>query len=339
MPEGQRQREPESSEVDDFESRLQVVLAGRLGPEARLQSAERLSGGASAETWTLVVEGVAGVDRLILRRSRVESSSTRVTKEMEARIQDEAFAANVPVARVHFVLEESDGLGSGYAMEWIEGETIARRILRDERYSTARSRLARQCGEVACRIHGLYRERLPSLQVLDPASQVASYRSSYERHDDPHPVFDWAFRWLEERLPTDRPVGLVHGDFRHGNFIVDELGLAAVLDWELAHFGDPMEDLGWVCVRSWRFGVNENPVGGFGEREDLYAGYESAGGTVDRDAARFWEVFGCLKWGVMCMTQAFSHLDGHLRSLEKAAIGRRASETEIDLLLLLLEGN
>jgi aminoglycoside phosphotransferase (APT) family kinase protein len=113
-------------------------------------------------------------------------------------------------------------------------------------------------------------------------------------------------------------------------------GIRAVLDWELAHLGDPLEDLGWLCVNSWRFGNIDEPVGGFGPREDLFRGYESAGGRkIDPDAVHFWEVFGTLKWGIMCLIQGFTHLSGAKRSIELAAIGRRPSETEIDLLNLL----
>jgi len=165
---------------------------------------------------------------------------------------------------------------------------------------------------------------------------VAQWRASYEATNWPRPVFELAFAWLHAHLPPPaaRP-RLVHGDFRNGNLIVGPEGVVAVLDWELAHIGDPMEDLGWICVNPWRFGVVDKPVGGFGEREDLYAGYESVGGAkVDRAHARFWEVFGALRWGVMCagMTAAFRSGDP---SVERAVIARRASETEVDLMRLL----
>jgi aminoglycoside phosphotransferase (APT) family kinase protein len=131
-------------------------------------------------------------------------------------------------------------------------------------------------------------------------------------------------------------VTLVHGDFRHGNLIIGSEGLRAVLDWELAHLGDPMEDLGWICVNSWRFGEIDKPVGGFGSREELFAGYEEAGRRVDPDRVKFWEVMGTLRWGVMCcgMMQRFRIGPDH--SMERAMIGRRSSETEIDLLRLLV---
>jgi aminoglycoside phosphotransferase (APT) family kinase protein len=148
-------------------------------------------------------------------------------------------------------------------------------------------------------------------------------------------VFELAFRWLDAHCPPPTQARLVHGDFRNGNLIVGPDGLRAVLDWELAHVGDPMEDLGWICVNSWRFGAVDKPVGGFGEREALWAGYEAAGGPpVSRAHALWWEVFGTLRWGVMCagMAAAFRSADP---SVERAVIARRASESEVDLMRLL----
>jgi aminoglycoside phosphotransferase (APT) family kinase protein len=261
----------------------------------------------------------------------------QLSKETEARLQVLARAAGVPVAEIVYVLEEGDGIGAGYVMQRVEGESIARRILRDEEFSHARQVLARQCGEAAARIHQIEGSALPPLREMPPGPQLEQYRRLYDDFADPHPVFEWAFRWLEERAPASRELRLVHGDFRHGNIIVGPDGLRAVLDWEGAHVGDPMEDLAWICVYSWRFGVLENPVGGFGRREDLFAGYEAAGGSkVDPAQVRWWEIFGSLKWGIMCQSMGFSHLRGVTRSMEKATIGRRASETEVDLLNLIL---
>ena len=146
-------------------------------------------------------------------------------------------------------------------------------------------------------------------------------------------MFDLAFRWLDERMPAaDREPRLVHGDFRNGNLIIGpETACVAVLDWELAHVGDPMEDLGWICTNPWRFGVVDKPVGGFGEREELWAGYEAAGGApVDRAHALFWEVFGSLRWGVMCagMIAAFRAGDPSVeRGGDRPARARRTRST------------
>jgi hypothetical protein len=151
----------------------------------------------------------------------------------------------------------------------------------------------------------------------------------------PHPAFELAFRWLgDNRPPRSAPV-VVHGDFRHGNLIVGPDGIRAVLDWELSHLGDPLEDLGWLCVKAWRFG-SPLPVGGFGPVDQLVDAYEGAtGAPIDRAALHWWEVLGTLRWGVICIVQTFTHLSGTVRSVELAAIGRRVCEVEWDLLELL----
>ena len=171
---------------------------------------------------------------------------------------------------------------------------------------------------------------------MTAAKEIGELERDYRSFEWPRPVFELALRWLREHDPgPSREVTLVHGDFRHGNLIIGPDGVRAVLDWELAHSGDPMEDLGWVCVNSWRFGEIDKPVGGFGTREELFAGYEEAGRRVDPDRVKFWEVMGTLRWGVMCCGMMRHFRIGPEHSIERAMIGRRSSETEIDLLRLL----
>ena len=91
-----------------------------------------------------------------------------------------------------------------------------------------------------------------------------------------------------------------------------------------------------MCVRSWRYGYNAKPVGGFGEIRDLQAGYEAGGGgRVSAENIRYWEVFGTVRWGMLCINMTFSHINGPHSSLEQAAIGRRTAETEYDLLQII----
>jgi aminoglycoside phosphotransferase (APT) family kinase protein len=225
-------------------------------------------------------------------------------------------------------------------MERLAGETIPRKILRDEALAHVRPRLARQCGEILARIHAMPIGALPVLATATAAEQWKQYRDLYDSFDWPHPVFELAFRWIEERLGegagASARLALVHGDFRHGNLLIAQDGVRGVLDWELAHVGDPLEDLGWLCVNSWRFGNIDLPVGGFGLREELFAGYEAASGqAVEAERVRFWQVVGSLKWGIMCQVMLSVFERGIDRSVERAAIGRRASEAEIDLLDLL----
>ena len=303
------------------------VKIGNLGP---------LSGGASADTWTFDADCRGNRYELILRLAPPQKDHIRLDRIIEAGLLTQAGETGVPVPKVLFQVEEQDGLDAGYAMERIAGETIARKILRDEQYAEARERMARQCGEILFRIHSMDIRKLPPLKEQPAATLVDELYPMYKAFGQELPVFELTFRWLRDHLPESGELRFVHGDFRNGNFIVGPEGIRAVLDWELAHLGDPMEDLGWICVNSWRFGNIDLPVGGFGTREDLFAGYEDAGGgPVDPEEVRFWEVFGTLKWGLITILQAYTHLGGAKRSVELAAIGRRTSETEIDLVNLL----
>jgi aminoglycoside phosphotransferase (APT) family kinase protein len=316
---------------------LASAVARHLGQPQAVEDLRRLSGGASRETWSFDAVAADGTRReLVLRRDPGEQGgwSARGT---EFALLDAARAGGVAVPRPWFLLDPGDALGSGFVMERIDGETIPRRILRDDTYASARSHMARQCGEQAARIHALDPSTLPDLPVQGARAQVEQYRSTLDGFGEPHPAFELGLRWLADHAPPDpaRPV-LVHGDFRNGNFVVGPDGIRAVLDWELAHLGDPVEDLGWLCVKSWRFGVDHRRVGGFGTVEDLLAAYRAAGGReVDRAELRYWEVMGTLKWGVICEVQAFTHLLGAVRSVELATLGRRVAEMEWDLLELI----
>lgn len=315
------------------------ALAGRLAPGASgVRGLARVSAGATQEIWRFEAVGEGVAAPLILRRApggeRV--SAAAVGLETEAALIEAAGAAGAPVPPVRYVLVPEDGLGHGFVMAFIEGETLGGRIVKSEDLAGARGGLARRCGEILARIHTVDPAAFPTLKRQTPAELIAQWEAGYRASAWPRPVFELALRWLKDRCPRPpaKPA-LVHGDFRNGNLMVGPDGVRAVLDWELAHVGDPMEDLGWICVNSWRFGAAHKPVGGFGEREDLYAGYEAAGGAkVDRAQGLWWEVYGSLRWGVMCagMAAAFRTVDP---SVERAVIARRASETEVDLMRLL----
>ncbi len=315
------------------------VLAGTLPTPLTVTQIRSLTGGASAETCAVdVVDGSGKTHALIVRRAAGEGTdgfNPGVGKRQEALTQQAGQRAGVPAAEVLAVFEHDATLGNGYVMRRLSGETIARKLLRDERYAAARARLVRDSAQALAAIHRTPLTTLPALPELTPAKQLDQLDAMHRAFGQAVPTFSLAFRWLRERLPPPRPLTLVHGDFRTGNLLVDENGLVAVLDWELVHLGDPIEDLGWFCVPAWRFG-SALPAGGFGSREALIDAYTHATGTVVTLAeVNFWEVFGTLRWGVICQFQAFAHLNGLARSVERAAIGRRVTEVELDLLLLM----
>jgi len=237
------------------------------------------------------------------------------------------------VPRVVVSGDGSAGLGATFVItEFVEGETIPRRILRDERWADVRPVLAEQCGRALAAVHRIPPAEVPGLAGGDPVEQL---QDLLDRLGQPHPAFELGLRWLAETRPPRSGESVVHGDFRNGNLIVGAEGIRAVLDWELAHLGDPLEDLGWLCVKAWRFG-SPLPVGGFGTVEELVTAYEGAGGApVDAGTLQWWMVFGTLRWGIICIMQTVTHTSGAVRSVELAAIGRRVCEVEWDLLELL----
>ena len=327
---------------DDFKSALEHALLKPFHGFTHITSMTRLSGGASQETWAIDVAAHDQLMQLILRRAPGgvprAGSGNSVPLETEAIVIEAARVQGVAAPRVRYVLRPEDKAGVGYIMDRLPGETIARKILRDAAFDAIRPDLAYQCGEILARIHQVNTTPLRKvLAVVDGPAQLRHYREIYDLYDYPHPMFELAFQWLEPRMKMSKRETLVHGDFRHGNILISPDGVEAALDWELTHIGDPLEDIGWICTNSWRFGVAEKVVGGFGDLEDLLDGYKAAGGVdIDPDEVRTWIVYGSLKWGIMCMSMYQGFKADH--SVERAAIGRRSSETEIDLVNLIFHG-
>lgn len=320
-----------------FPDRVLAVVR-RFAPGAeRIDKLVRLSGGASQETWSLVAVVDGAPQRMILRRAPAGVPIVeKISLETEAALMQAAERAGVPSPHVHYVVQPDDDFGRGFFMSHIDGEALGRRIVRDEQFAAVRPKLAFQVGEILARIHAIDPASLPELPRTSPADEIATMFENYRRFSEPRPVFELAFRWLSERMPAaDAPARLVHGDFRNGNMLMTPNGVSAVLDWELAHIGDPLRDLGWVCTGAWRFSVIDKPVGGFGEREDLIAGYAAGGGgKVAPEELRFWEALGSLRWGVMCIGMGARAKQSD-RPVELSMIARRTSENEIDLMRLL----
>jgi aminoglycoside phosphotransferase (APT) family kinase protein len=312
----------------------QNQLARALRPwvgSASIEGLTPMSGGASREIWAFDAVAADGSrTELVLRRDPPGRPGEPGAIDREARALSLAAGAGLRAPALLFI---SDGAGLGTAgmvMRRVAGETIARRILRDEDYQEARRMLVGQIAEFAAGLHAI---KAPAdFLANDPVADLRATLASFEHHS---PVFDLALEWLQAEPPPRREPVLLHGDLRLGNVVVGPEGLRAVLDWELTHLGNPAEDLGWLCVKAWRFGAAA-PVAGLGAREELLAAYRAAGGAeIGIDELRWWEVLGTLRWGVICMTQAQAHLSGAHRSVELAAIGRRVCEQEWDLLLLL----
>ena len=311
-----------------------------------IENLKRMPGGASREIWSFdaTISDSHGETRraLVLRRDpgahRIETSRRHEFAVLRAAYED-----GLPVPEVLWLSDDPAVLGAAFfIMERIEGETLARRLLRDDTYADARQVMPAQLASILARIHRIDPVK-HKLDFLAPPGENAALTEVLRFQQtfgvlalEPHPAFELAFRYLLARIPKTPRTALVHGDYRIGNVIFGPEGVRSILDWELAHLGDPMEDLGWICVRAWRFGADTKPMGGLGSREQFFKEYEKVSGApVDAAAVRFWEVFGNLRWGIITISQARTHLDGFVRSVELASLGRRTVETELELLNLI----
>jgi aminoglycoside phosphotransferase (APT) family kinase protein len=307
---------------------LSVLLAPLFGSQVQVNRLERMTGGASRETWSFSAAG----RELILRRDPSARPGPRGAMRREA---DAMRACRRAGLRVPEVLVHDDGthLGTaGLVMARVTGEALPRNILHDEVYAGARQVLVEQLGAFLAGLHALNPSEIAELRDVD---SVAVHWGIYRGLHDHRMTFDQTQRWLLEHRPAPTAPVVVHGDLRLGNVLVDTHGLAAVIDWELVHLGDPLEDLAWLCVKAWRFG-GPSEVGGIGTIDELIDAYERSGGRpVDRDALAWWIVAKTLQWGIVCMAQAAAHRSGAVRSVELAAIGRRVAEQEWDLIELL----
>ncbi|WP_308014821.1 phosphotransferase [Nocardia coffeae] len=293
----------------------------------------RFTGGASKQVYAVEARDDAGETvRAVLRRDP-PGHGDAARMRAEAACLRAAAAAGVPVPAVLAAANTAPGIDAPYLlMEMVEGESIPRKLHRDPEFAPVRDRLAADLGRVLGLIH---RTPLDTLDTLDDEDPLDTIEQIYRGLDEPRPAVEMGLRWLREHRPPPRRKTLVHGDFRLGNFLIASDGVRAVLDWELAHRGDPVEDLGWLCVRAWRFGAPA-PVGGLGTREQLLDGYAQTTGTRPApEELHWWETFGTLKWLVLSRFQAERHLGGQERSVELAAIGRRVCESEYDLLSVL----
>ncbi|CAJ1507203.1 phosphotransferase family protein [[Mycobacterium] burgundiense] len=310
-----------------------MSLAPALGAilDAEIDDLTRLTGGASRATWSFTARTGSGARSLILRTGPPDE--VHASMELEARVQALAAGRGAPVPEIITASNSVEPLGNPYLIcTAIGGETIVRRIYRglDD---AGRASLLRQCADALAKIHRID----PAEAGLTAGDPVAQIRAELDGTGDTTATFEYAFRWLDRHRPAASTAVLVHGDFRMGNLIVAGSELAAVLDWELVHAGDPADDLAWFCIRAWRFGApKELAAGGLGSIEDLLTAYEAAGGArIDRAVFRWWLVLATLRWGVICRFQAQRHLSGQTPSVELATIGRRVCETEWDLLNLM----
>ncbi|NMO04341.1 phosphotransferase family protein [Gordonia sp. TBRC 11910] len=318
-----------ASASTDLDRGVQDVLAS-AGIRVTVTGTRRLTAGASRETYLIdLLDADGTVGRAVLRRDP-PGRGDPARMHAEAVCLRAVSESGVRVPRVWCSGDDSPGIDAPFLIvEHVSGETLPRKLQHGPALAAVRPNLAAEFGRILARVH---RTPLAGMEILDDTPALEALESTFRNLGLPNPTVELGLRWLRATPVPARPMTLVHGDFRVGNLIVDADGVQAVLDWELSHLGNPVEDLGWLCVPAWRFGGGQ-PVGGLGTRETLLDGYESeAGWRPSDDELRWWEIFGTLKWLVLSIFQSQRHLSGEEHSLELAAIGRRVCEFEYDLL-------
>lgn len=192
-----------------------------------------------------------------------------------------------------------------------------------------RIRLAGQFLDALAALHGVDWRAAPGVSALpgsrDPAqaaqAQIAHWAGLMRQWSDRRfPLLEWAARRLAATAPCTGRVAIVHGDYRIGNFLVQDGAITAILDWELVHTGDPAEDLGWIAMQAWR---GRSPwLCHLLTREELLDGYRARTGlaVTPRDLA-WWEAFGCFKLAVMHLGAAHCYEVRGFNDLRMAGMG------------------
>lgn len=324
---------------------LTTYLTAQTSKTVTMTDAQPLAGGASRDTW--MFSAIVGGEqyRYVLRRDLpTQMFDDALTREQEFRLMAAAYQSGVKVAQVRYCCTDNAVLGSPFfIMDYVPGISIGRRVIQDPELAEARRKLPEQMALELAKIHAMnpvehqldFLPRPP--EGMTPAQ--AAIASSYALLDNlkiKNPVWEWTLRWAERHQPPPPVLTFVHGDVRLGNVLVDKAGLTAVIDWEFGHIGDPDEELGYPCMRDWRFGNGTLRFSGLSDRETFLRAYEAASGrSVNRDSVTWWEIKGNIRWGIICMSQANRHLSGKEKSVEFASLGRRSAEMQLETLRLI----
>lgn len=310
---------------------------------AEIRDIAPLSGGAIQENWKLhcVFAGgrEAGERHYVLRKDARSTIAASRSRLQEFALVRAAHAGGVSVPRPVAACPDAGVIGAPFAIyEYVAGVGLGPKVVKDAALGGDRAALTERLARELALIHkiALPRTDLGFLGAPsgDPAlAAVAELRGYLDSTPLRRPGLEWGLRWAECNAPAPGETLLTHRDFRTGNYMVDERGLTAVLDWEFAAWGDPMADIGWFCARCWRFGRDDLEAGGIGERARFYRAYESAAGRkVDDARVRYWEVVAHLRWAAIALLQGWRHASGAEPSLALALTGRIADELEYDVL-------
>lgn len=322
----------------DAIKRLEVWLARQSGGRAQVRDLKQLSGGAIQENWALMLDleggDWPGSHDLVLRKDAPSNVAVSHGRAEEFAILKHAHAAGVAVPTPCVLCEDTDVLGTPFfLMHRAQGTAAGHKLARMD----ANDALAEDLGCNLARIHSI--ADAPDLAfVAKPdgppaAASVREYRRHLDELPGSHPALEWGLKWLEDNAPDSTETVFSHRDYRTGNYMVADGQLTAILDWEFAGWSDPMEDIGWLSAKCWRFGANDRECGGVGALDALIRGYEAESGrTVDRAQVGYWQVMATMRWAVIALQQADRFVSGGERNLELALTAHIVPELELEIL-------
>jgi aminoglycoside phosphotransferase (APT) family kinase protein len=338
-----RQSEPQ---VERRAGLARFLAAASRARAVEITGLAPLRGGAIQENWAVDARftggGLAGDQRLVLRTAASTGVPASLDRLQEFAVLKAAFGAGVTVPEPLFASDDPVIFGKPFfIMRRVEGTAAAHRITRDPALDPALPTIAERLGRELARIHSIRPPRvdlafLAPYEEVGPAHQIHGFRAYLDNHAAPRPVLEWGIRWLETHFPAPIPPVLCHRDFRTGNYMLDGTELMGILDWEFSGWGDPHEDIGWFCSKGWRFARLDREAGGIADRAPFYRGYESGSGRpIDPQRVFFWEVLASVRWAVIALQQSDRYMIAGERNPDLALTGRRATECELEILMLL----
>lgn len=302
--------------------RISSFVSSELGPHAdvRVDRVSRVTTGRSRENWLFDAhwtEAGHQRDEELIIRIDPDGGLIETDRSVEFAILQALESTPVPAPRPRWLDPDGSRLGRPSLVMVRERGTCDYYVLGDEnRPAAARADLARRLCELLAEVHRVDWRSVGLDRVLDdpgPAAATAAldhWQAILHRDQlETHPELELASRWLRDHAPTSPGTVLVHSDFKVGNVLLDpDDAIVALLDWELAHLGDPHEDLGWVTQP---LRTREHYVPGAWERDELLGHYESITGTpVDWAAVHWWNVMSCYKTAVMQTSGLRSFVEG-----------------------------
>lgn len=312
--------------MSELEERLTRYIATRLpgAQDITVQDLDRIFGGASRETYRFVLsydEGGEAVRKPLILRRDPPGSLIETERAIEFGAYRAFHGTSVPVPEALWLEEDTSFLDYPFfVMQELQGFEASPQAITGAPYAEHAQSYAQRKWTILGEIAKADPKALGLHQVMEPVEADQCWKRELEYWEAridrdelcPQPIIRAAIRWLRRNVPQPPArVTVVHGDYRTGNFLYDDRGgIQGILDWEMAHLGDPLEDLAWSLNPVWRWARDER-AGGLALREDAIRIWEQASGTkADPDALHWWEVFSSVKGQAIWVSGAKEFTDG-----------------------------